>query len=137
MQHSVCLTESPSSKKKFRVTFENGKYIDFGGKGYSDYTIHKDPIRMRSYVSRHGGIILKKLKQQINENVVHNDMLLVNKSSKENWNTSGIYTAGFWSRWLLWSYPTIHCAKKHIRDTYNIAFFNYQNINKKCKKTKT
>ena len=118
----VSLNESPRNKKKFRVTFDNGKYIDFGGKGYSDYTRHKDPIRMRSYVSRHGGVIPKEVKQQSNNNKVHKNMLLVTESSVENWNQSGIYTAGFWSRWLLWSYPTLNSAKKHISDTYKIAF---------------
>ena len=122
MLHSVSLTKSPRSKKKFRVTFENGKYIDFGGEGYSDYTIHKDPMRMRSYVSRHGGVILKKLKQQSNKNVVHTNMLLINHSITENWKKSGIDTAGFWSRWLLWSFPSLNGAKKHISDTYNVAF---------------
>ena len=46
----VRLKKSPRFDKKFRVTFENGKIVDFGARGYSDYTIHKNPIRMRSYV---------------------------------------------------------------------------------------
>ena len=47
----VRLKKSPRFDKKFRVTFENGKIVDFGARGYSDYTIHKNPIRMRSYVT--------------------------------------------------------------------------------------
>ena len=34
----VRLKKSPRFDKKFRVTFENGKIVDFGARGYSDYT---------------------------------------------------------------------------------------------------
>ena len=34
----VRLKKSPRIDKKFRVTFENGKIVDFGARGYSDYT---------------------------------------------------------------------------------------------------
>ena len=32
----------------------------------------------------------------------------------ENWEKSGIHTAGFWSRWVLWNKPTL---KDSIKDT--------------------
>ena len=101
MPQSVRLYKSPKTNKKFRVSFENGKYVDFGADGYSDYTLHKDPMRMRSYVSRHGGEIPDKIKSHKDKNIVHRGMLSVSKSSSEDWKKSGIYTAGFWSRWLL------------------------------------
>lgn len=90
----VYLQKSPRKEKKFRVTLEDGTTVDFGAIGYSDYTIHKDPERMKRYLTRH--------------------------KKRENWTRSGITTAGFWSRWLLWSEPTLHGAKKRIEKKFNI-----------------
>lgn len=82
----IVLTPSPKKEKKYRVTFtESGKHVDFGQKGYSDYTIHKDPQRMKRYLGRH-------------------------RKMGENWSLSGKYSAGWWSRWLLWSKPSLQAA---------------------------
>jgi hypothetical protein len=62
------------------------KSVHFGRIGYSDYTKHKDPIRMQRYLTRH--------------------------RKRENWTRAGRYTAGFWSRWLLWSRPSLKAALK-------------------------
>jgi hypothetical protein len=51
-------------------------------------------------------------------------MMDVNKSEKEDWTITGIYTAGFWSRWLLWSHPELEYAKKIITDKFGIIFSN-------------
>ena len=89
------ITKSPTKDKKFRVRLPNGQHtVDFGQKGYSDYTIHKDPVRMRRYLIRH--------------------------RTRENWKKSGMGTAGFWSRWLLWSMPCLDCAKKLIEKKFNV-----------------
>jgi len=93
----VLLRNSPKSEKKYRVTFEDGKSVDFGGKGYSDFTIHKDPKRMRRYLARHSRM-------------------------GETWNKTGIHTAGFWSRWLLWSRPSMPEAKKYMTKRFGIRF---------------
>lgn len=93
----VLLRNSPKSEKKYRVTFEDGKSVDFGGKGYSDFTIHKDPERMRRYLARHSRM-------------------------GETWNKAGIRTAGFWSRWLLWSRPSMPEAKKYITKRFGVRF---------------
>ena len=53
----ITLLRSPKKEKKFRVVLPSGKTVDFGQSGYSDYTLHSNPMRMRSYVGRHGGII--------------------------------------------------------------------------------
>jgi hypothetical protein len=74
------------------------KTIHFGAKGYSDYTIHKDPERMKRYISRH--------------------------KSKENWTKSGIDTKGFWSRWLLWSENNINKAIKKINQKFGVKIIN-------------
>lgn len=93
----ITLTKSPKKEKKYRVTFKskgtplsNGvplsKHVDFGQKGYSDYTIHKDRARMKRYIDRHSRM-------------------------GENWSVvKGKYSAGFWSRWLLWSKPSLKAA---------------------------
>ena len=112
----ISLDKSPKADKKYRVTLPSGKRVDFGGKGYSDYTIHKNPERMRLYVQRHGGKV-----PSVSSNL-QNKMLKVTKSSKENWSVKGVNKAGFWSRWLLWSYPDIESAKRFMKKEFGIKF---------------
>ena len=95
--------EPRGSPKKFRAILPSGKIVRFGLRGYSDYTIHRDPQRMKRYITRHGGIFPRGV----------SDMLRVRRSSKENWSRRGVDTPGFWSRWLLWSYPTLNRAAQH------------------------
>jgi hypothetical protein len=83
---------SRSKTKKWRVTFQNGTHVDFGAKGYSDYTIHKDPVRKARYIIRH--------------------------RLRENWRNPK--TAGFWSRWLLWEKPTLRQASNEIKKRFGI-----------------
>ena len=118
----VRLKKSPRLDKKFRVTFENGRFVDFGARGYSDYTLHKNPMRMRSYVTRHGGFVPHMVQKQTDPKLVHVNMLDVTKSDTENWGKTGIYTAGFWSRWLLWSQPTMESAKKTMTKKFGLVF---------------
>lgn len=92
----VILTKSPNRLKKYRVLFVNsGKHVDFGQKGYSDYTIHKDVERMKRYLSRHARM-------------------------HENWKSSGKYSAGFWSRWLLWSKPSLYSATDFVSRRFGL-----------------
>ena len=80
----VKLYKSRTSIHKFMAVFPDGHVTRFGRKGYSDYTKHKDKTRMERYLTRH--------------------------RSRENWGRSGAKTAGFWSRWLLWSEPDFRRA---------------------------
>jgi hypothetical protein len=82
--------------KKYRALFSNGGYVDFGATGYSDYTIHHDPERKRRYMIRH--------------------------QKKENWTKSGIKSAGFWSRWLLWEKPSLKGAMNTMKSKFGIQF---------------
>lgn len=116
----VVITKSPDRKKKFRATLENGRTVDFGARGFSDYTKHKTPSRMRSYVLRHGGRIPKRIIAERDPKKIQNLMLTVNMSDKENWKMSGVDTAGFWSRWYLWSFPTIDGVKKFMSKVFNL-----------------
>lgn len=90
---SCILSRSSLSNKKFQVTITDSRrnterVVHFGAKGYSDYTLHKDPERMKRYTIRH--------------------------RVRENWSRSGVYTAGFWSKWILWNKPSLQAS---IRDT--------------------
>jgi len=95
MKRVAVLSKSPINGKKYRVVFEpEGRHVDFGAIGYSDYTIHKDPTRMKRYLGRHKGM-------------------------HENWGPSGRYTAGWWSRWLLWSRPSLGSAIRVVAHKLN------------------
>jgi hypothetical protein len=92
----VNVIRATNGKHKFTAVLEHKGYIrhvNFGAKGYSDYTKHKDPERKRRYLPRH--------------------------ASRENWTASGVLTAGFWSRWILWNLPdlkkSISFTKKRFR----------------------
>lgn len=85
------VTKSPNIMKKYRVIFNNGSHVDFGARGYSDYTIHRDPERKRRYIMRH--------------------------RTRENW--SNPKTAGYWSRWFLWEKPSLNQSKRYIERKLN------------------
>jgi hypothetical protein len=95
----VRLYKARAGPHKFMAVFPDGHAVRFGLKGYSDYTIHKDRERMKRYVMRHAGS-----KSGL-------------RSRRENWGRSGAKTAGFWSRWLLWSKPSLTAA---IRQTEKV-----------------
>ena len=95
----VKIRRSPNPRKKFRATLEDGRFVDFGARGYSDYTKHKNPSRKKAYPLRHGA-----------------------KKAGETWGIGGIDTAGFWSRWYLWSEPTIKGAEKLMSRKFRIEF---------------
>jgi hypothetical protein len=90
---TVQLKKLASGPKKYQVIFPDGSSVKFGGRGYSDYTVHKDPERMRRYLIRH--------------------------QKRENW--SNKKSAGFWSRWLLWSAPTLSGAKRIIKNKFGLT----------------
>ena len=94
----VLLRKSQKAGKKFDVVLadSDGKYhiVSFGAAGASDMTQHKDPKRRESYLLRHG--------------------------ARENWTRSGILTAGFWSRWLLWNKPTLESSLADVRRKFHL-----------------
>ena len=121
----IYLYRNPPGPKKFNAVFADGSSVKFGQKGYSDYTIHKDPLRMARYVARHGG----KPTKYTNPTKVDSVMLSRRSSTKENWGTGGIKSPGFWSMWLLWSKPTLRGAisymeRKVLGKTYKIILKN-------------
>ena len=94
MKEKIYLARSNKKDKKYMVRIGN-KTVHFGAEGMSDFTKHKDPSRKKNYISRHGGM-------------------------GENWNKSGLKTAGFWSRWLLWFKPTIKESIEGIEKKFNV-----------------
>jgi hypothetical protein len=48
----VDLYESTRKDKKFMIKNPEGKWIHFGQKGYSDWHLHKDPIRRDRFKTR-------------------------------------------------------------------------------------
>ena len=57
--------------------------IHFGQQGAGDYTTHKDPVRKAQYLARH---------------------------QNEDWTLTGLKTAGFWAKHLLWCEPTLQAS---------------------------
>ena len=87
----VKIVRSPDRKKKFRAILGDGRTVDFGASGYSDYTKHKNPSRMRSYVLRHGGQIPKRIVAERQPAMIHRMMRNIDKSDKEDWKLSGYW----------------------------------------------
>ena len=86
--------KSDKPNKKYYIITNNNKKVYFGDSNYSDYTIHKDEARKQRYINRH--------------------------TKNENWTKSGIDTAGFWSRWILWHLPTIKDSYNDIKRRFSI-----------------
>lgn len=81
---------------RYKYTVEiDGQHIRFGDNRYSDYTKHKDAVRKANYIARH--------------------------AEREDWNDP--YTAGFWSRWLLWNKKSIESAKRDIFNRFGIRVY--------------
>ena len=89
----IVISKSTNKNKKFDVVVD-GKKISFGAVGYSDYTIHKDPERKERYIARH--------------------------KKNEDWNKSGIKTAGYWSKHLLWNKDTLTKSIDDISKKHNL-----------------
>lgn len=66
----------------------------FGDSRYQDYTIHKDSDRKTNYLSRH--------------------------KTNENWGVTGIKSAGFYSRWILWNKTNLDNSIRDVNQRFNI-----------------
>jgi hypothetical protein len=86
--------KSDKPEKKYYIITNSGRKIYFGAAGMSDFTHHKNEARKNLYINRH--------------------------KKNENWTKSGIDTAGFWSRWLLWNKKTIKESYNDIKTRFNL-----------------
>ena len=85
-----------TSTRKNKKFSING--IHFGDSRYEDFTSHKDEKRKNNYLARH--------------------------AKNEDWTKSGIDTAGFWSRWVLWNRPTLQNSIKDVEKRFNIKIIH-------------
>jgi len=78
----------------FNAAARRSHVVKFGARGYSDYTMHGSEARKSSYLKRH--------------------------RARETWtlNGGGLYTAGFWSRWILWNKPTVRQSARDLQKRY-------------------
>ncbi len=86
----VIIRPSKKKDKKYDAVIDGKKTVSFGAKGYSDYTIHKDPERKKRYDQRH--------------------------KKNENWNDPT--TAGFYAKHVLWNRPTLQESVKDINKRF-------------------
>lgn len=134
-KYTVYISKSPKEDKKFQCVVYSSthkKTLHFGSSNHSDYTLHRTPKRMLKYIQRHGAKNFKEmLKKHFNvtavkdvpDDITNKDVLDFNnldQSHKEDWQNP--FTAGFWSRWYIWSYDNIPEAEKFISETFNIKF---------------
>ena len=96
MKVSVSKSDNPKKKYKIVLHYDDGKTktIHIGQAGAEDMTTHNDPARKKRYVDRH--------------------------KKNENWTKSGITTAGFWAKYLLWNKQTLSESKKYIENRFNV-----------------
>lgn len=93
----ITITRSTRKGKKYKAVISDlstKKTLHFGAYGYEDYTQHNDLQRKKNYISRH--------------------------KQRENWTKSGIYTPGFWSRYLLWEKKTLTESAAYIEKRFNV-----------------
>lgn len=95
----VRLEKLNGDKKKYMVVLKQNvkgvdkeKIIKFGQEGADDFTITKNEEQKKLYIDRH--------------------------QKNENWTKTGISTAGFWSRWLLWNKKTINASLTDIKKRF-------------------
>ncbi len=87
------LYKSDKPNKKYYIITNDNKKVYFGQASASDFTL-KYEQREQLYINRH--------------------------KNNENWTKSGINSAGFWSRWLLWHLPSIPASYQDIKKRFNI-----------------
>ena len=96
----VVISNSENNNKKYKAVIDGKNTVHFGASGYEDFTTHNDPKRRDNYIARH--------------------------KKNENFGISGIDTAGFWAKNVLWNKETL---KKSVDDLNN----RFNNINIKIK----
>ena len=100
MPTTIVISKSDKPDKKLKAQINN-KTIHFGQQGASDYTIHKDTDRRQRYIDRH--------------------------RKHEDWTKSGIDTAGFYSKNILWNRLTINQSIADLNSKYKDIKFKLKN----------
>ena len=96
----IIISSSTKINKKYQAVIDGKKTVHFGASGYQDFTTHNDPKRRDNYISRH--------------------------RTNANWTASGVDTAGFYAKHVLWNKDTL---TKSVDDLNK----RFKNINIKLK----
>ena len=78
---NVVISKSENINKKYKAVIDGKNTVHFGHSSYEDFTTHNDPKRRDNYIARH--------------------------KKNENFGISGIDTAGFWAKNVLWNKETL------------------------------
>ena len=99
--HKMRIVISKSTKPEKKYMAEVGpKTIHFGQKGYSNYTQHNNNGRKSNYLARH--------------------------RTNEDWTASGIKTAGFYSKHLLWNQKSFRASLNELNKKFKDFRFLYK-----------
>ena len=90
------LHKSTDNIHKYYIIYQNKK-ISFCAKNYNDYTI---------YYKKYGKEIADKKKAAY---------IARHSKNNEDWTKSGMFTAGFYSRWILWHLPTVEESFRDVK----------------------
>ncbi len=104
MPIKIDIEKSKKKGKKWTIkinTPQRKRTLHIGDATREDYTQHGDPKRKMSYILRH--------------------------YPTEDWSDNGVFTAGWWSKHMLWGLPNINEA---IRETYGKAMTILRRIEK-------
>ena len=93
----IIIKKSAKKDKKLDAVINGTKTVSFGAKGYSDYTLHKDPERKQRYIDRH--------------------------KKNEDWSLSGVKTPGFYAKHVLWNKPTLKGSVDDLNKKYKSVQF--------------
>ena len=94
---NIEISKSNRNDKKFKAVIDDKKTVHFGAKGYSDYTKHKDPERKERCIDRH--------------------------KQREDWGKSGVDSAGFYSKHVLWNKPTLQSSVNDLNKKFKSLNF--------------
>ena len=97
METVVVIRKSSKADKKYEAVIDGRKTVPFGAKGYSDFTLHKDPERKQRYIQRH--------------------------QNNEDWSKTGINTPGFYAKHVLWNKDTIQKSVTDLNKKYKDVKF--------------
>jgi len=103
MDKQFFLFNSDKPIKLYMVKYINPKTgnintIHFGLRNSEQYPDHKNIERRNRYIGRH--------------------------QKREDWTKNGIYTPGWWSRYLLWNLPNLNNSIKDTEKRFKITITN-------------
>ena len=113
------MIKSDKPEKKYKVIVSDGntlKTIYFGSSMYEDYTtMHKNDTR-RERTSMPSPACETALCCRVRKK-----LYIDRHKSKEDWNNP--FTAGFWSRWILWNKKTILASIKDTEKRFKMEIY--------------